>query len=179
MAGVNMDALVGRFQRFLNTPAGIERRKQVAGDAYKAGESMNGMHTPEEAADKFIEVLHKTIMSSGLSANAAEAIGNDWDYGTVEDLGDGKFKIVVFFTGDPHRESLYPEKYDDGITDIAELLNYGTGKMKAVWGVWHGEDIVSRTLIPGLHFMETAVTDFLGNYAAEYNVTSVEIHTNN
>ena len=176
MAGVNMDALVGRFQRFLRSPDGVARRKECARTAYIEGQSLGGMHTPEEAADKFIEVLKKSIASSGVSDGVAEAITDGWEFGAVKDLGSGKFEIVVSFSGDLHRESLWPEGYEDGVTDLAELYNFGhKGNMKPVWGEWHGKEIISRTTIPGVHFMETAVSDFLSNYAAEYNVTSVEI----
>lgn len=129
-----------------------------------------GVHTPEEAADKFISVLRSTIISSGLSANASAAI-SEIDHGSPVSVGDSKYTITVYFSGDLSRPSLH----EGGIDDIVLLLNNGVDhEMKPVYGYWHAERIRSKTVISGAHFIEQAVSDFMGNYASEYGVTSIE-----
>ena len=130
--------------------------------------------SPEAAADKFISVLRKSILSSGLSANAMAAISEGIDYLAPQSLGDGKYQITVTFGGDLRRSSLSPSRYG-GISDIVLLFNNGVDhQMNPVYGEWHGERVRSETVIPGAHFIEQAVSDFIGNYAKEYGVISIE-----
>ena len=42
-------------------------------------------------------------------------------------------------------------------------------------GIWHGQETWSRTVIPGAHFVDDAVSSFMGNYASEYNVIDISI----
>lgn len=161
-----------------------EKRSQIRGivDKVMLGriklKSSKSIHSPEDAASKFIEVLRNEISSSGLSAEAASAISN-LDYGSAYKTGDNTYQIYVYFTGDLSRPSLDSNRYPSGIDDIAEMFNYGAPKdghkMHPVYGEWHGKETWSKTVIPGAHFMEQAVRDFIGNYATEYNVVDITI----
>ena len=120
-------------------------------------------HTPEEAAEKFIEVLRNSISSSGISSDAASAVGAN------------TYTIEIFFTGDLSRPSLAPGRFG-GINNLAALLNNGVDHtMRPVHGMWHGHETWSRTVIPGAHFVDNAVSSFMGNYASEYNVIDISI----
>lgn len=131
-------------------------------------------HTPEEAGEKFVEVLKSNIAGCGLSEGVASALGDVVCSGAT-DLGDGHFTVSVSFAGDLFRFSLDPDRYG-GIDNLAALYNYGVGHtMRQVFGYWHGELTGSRTVIPGAHFMEAAVAEFMGSYAAEYGVTGIDI----
>lgn len=131
--------------------------------------------TPTEAASKFKEVLLDEIRSSGLSSNAKSAI-SEIDYGSPFKIRDGLYGIHVYFSGDMHRDSLVPERYPEGIDDLSMLLNYGVDhKMKPVFGWWHGEEVWSKTAIPGTYFIEQAIQNFKDNYASDYNVVDIEI----
>lgn len=171
---INMDSILAKAKAAIKTGNCKERyddtvRKIMLGSIkLKSGT----LHTPEEAADKFIEVLLKTINSSGLSANAQAAISNLAHTAPVA-LGDGTYRIGVYFNENLSRPSLDEARYG-GITDLAELFDHGmtTKSGKPVHGVWHGQEIWSRTVIPGTGFMDAAVADFMGNYASEYNVIS-------
>lgn len=175
MAGINWSSILGKAQAHINKPeTQKEIRKKM--DAVMLGIAPNpgGCHTPEEAADKFIEVLGKTIDSSGLSPEAVEAVKH-LNYTKPYKLNDGTYLVTVYFDVDMSRPSL-SAKYD-GINDIAELLNDGVDHtMNRVWGEWHGRHIGSRTTIPGAHFMEQAIIDFMGNYASEYNVIDLKLN---
>lgn len=133
------------------------------------------LHTPEDAAAKFIEVLSKSIESSGLSANAQDAISK-FGYTTPLKMSDGTYLISVYFATDLSRPSLYSEKYEEGLKDLAEMLNDGMSAKDHVYGTWHGKKIRSKTTFPGTYFMEQAVRDFLGNYGADYNVISCTLN---
>lgn len=162
----------------MNSSAGQAKTNEIVQKALLGNirlQSGGSVHTPEEAASKFIEVLRHSIESSGLSEGAISAV-SDIEHGSAHRIGDGNTYIIgVYFVGDLSRPSLDEAKYG-GINDIVDLFNYGVDhKMRPVQGLWHGEEIWSRTVIPGTHFIEQAITDFMGNYASEYNVTDISI----
>lgn len=175
MAGINMGSILAKAQACMNTP---KKQREVRNtiDQVVLGKMsiQQGMsvHTPEEAAAKFIEVLRNTIASSGLSAGAVNAISG-LNHGSAHSIGNNQYIIDVYFDGDMSRPSLVPSKYG-GINDLAELFDEGVDhEMRPVHGTWHGHETWSRTVIPGTHFMEQAISDFMGNYASEYNVISI------
>lgn len=175
---INMDAILGKAKAYVNSSAGQNRVQEIT-DKVMLGsmrlQSSGSIHTPEEAAAKFIEVLHKEMESSGLSTNAINAISN-LEYSSPISLKDGTYIINVYFTGDLSRPSLDEARYGR-INDLAMLFNEGVDhKMRPVKGTWHGNEIWSKTIIPGAHFMEQAVTDFIGNYSTEYNVLDIQIN---
>lgn len=171
---LNMDSILAKAKAAI-APGGkaheryeaTVRKIMLGSIKLKSGASV---HTPEEAAAKFIEVLKNSINSSGLSANAQAAISS-LAATAPQALGDNTYRIGVYFNGNLSRPSLDEARYG-GISDLAELFNNGMTARASVYGSWHGQNIWSRTVIPGAGFMEAAVADFLGNYAAEYNVIS-------
>lgn len=131
------------------------------------------IHSAAEAAEKFIDVMRNHINTSGLSSNAAAAI-NDLSYGTPVCEGN-RCTIKVFFE-DTHRDSLAPASYPGGIDNLEELFDQGVGhKMRPVRGEWHGNTVWSRTTIPGTHFIDAAIRDFMTSYGTEYNVVDINV----
>lgn len=172
------DSILRKAQAYMNTPK-MQKRIQEKKDAIMLGiaPAGRGVHTPEDAAFKFMDVLIREINSSGLSENAKAAISS-LDCTKATKLGDGTYLITVYFDKDLSRPSLAPKTFGE-IDDLAELFNDGVDHvMNQVHGEWHGEEAWSRTSIPGVHFMEQAIIDFMGNYASEYNVISVKINRN-
>ena len=105
---------------------------------------------------------------------AIEAI-SDISHGSAHMIGDNIYLIDVFFVGDMSRPSLDESKYGS-INDIVALFNNGVDHtMRPVHGLWHGKETWSRTVTPGTHFIEQAVSDFMGNYASEYNVINISV----
>lgn len=140
---------------------------------------------PSLAAAKFIEVLEKEIHnhvggsyeSGGMSQSALAALSNI-SHSEPYRVGD-KYYVDIFIAGELGRPSLAPERYG-GIDNIAALLNNGYTAAHRVYGVWKGhsvgdERIASLTSRGGSHFVQQAVIDFLGNYAAEYGVIDIEV----
>lgn len=175
---VNMDSILSKAKNYVSSSKGQKEFNQIKSDIIKGVRkpgSGQSVHTPEEAAEKFIEVLRQEIASSGISENAISAI-NELSASAATEIGEDVYTIKVSFSGDLSRSSLCPDRYD-GIQDLAVLLNDGVDHtMNRVYGMWHGNYIGSRTVISGAGFMEAAVNAFMGSYADEYNVTSIVIN---
>lgn len=186
MAGINWDSILAKANASLKTPQNVKKIEgiidliiatgKIPVGSGGAGVGGGSFHPPDDVVNKFIDVLKQTISSSGLSQNAITAISN-FEHSAPSGIGGGKYTIRVYFSGDLSRESLSPQKYPEGIKDLAELLNDGVDHtMKQVWGTWHGEHYGSRTVIPGAHFMEEAVNTFMSSYAKEYGVIDITIN---
>lgn len=178
MASINMASILAKAQACMNTG---KKRNEVRQTVNKVMlgqlrlQTGGGAHTPEEAAAKFIDVLHNEIESSGLSANAIAAISNI-QHGSAHQVGDNTYIISVYFADDLSRPSLDEAQYGS-INNLAELFNDGVDHtMRPVHGEWHGNETWSRTIIPGTHFMEGAISNFLGNYGNEYNVVDIQLN---
>ena len=97
--------------------------------------------------------------------NSQKIAGDVKGYAKVgQDLG-GNFNDTTMSS----LKSYYP-------VDLVELYNDGVDHvMRQIWETdATGRKTTSRTVIPGSHYMEQAIINFMGNYAYEYNVISVE-----
>ncbi|MDE6150100.1 MAG: hypothetical protein K2F81_08425 [Ruminococcus sp.] len=177
MASINMKSILAKAQSHMESKVGQSKVDNVISKVMLGNirlQSRGTAHTPEEAASKFIEVLRNSINSAGLSEGAIGAVSNI-EHGSAHSIGHNTYIIGVYFVGDMARPSLDEAKYG-GINDIVALFNNGVDHtMRPVHGLWHGKETWSRTVIPGTHFIEQAVSDFMGNYASEYNVTSISV----
>lgn len=177
MASVNMNSILAKAKVYMKSKAGQGKVNTMMSKVMLGNIRLQHggvVHTPDEAASKFIEVLRNSINTAGLSKGAIEAI-SDIEYGSAYEIGHNTYLIGVYFVGDMTRPSLNETRYG-GINDIVALFNNGVNhRMRPVLGLWHGEEVWSKTVIPGTHFIEQAVTDFMGNYASEYNVTSISV----
>lgn len=174
---INMSSIMSKARKVVKSTTGKQKIDKVIDEAMLGRfklQLVEDIYTPEETAEKFIQVLRRAISTSGLSDRAIAALDN-LDYSEARKLSSGMYIIYVFWAGNMSRPSLLPSVYGD-IEDLPGLLNDGVDhKMKQIKGVWHGEEYRSRTVIPGAGFMEQAVSDFMGNYSDKYNVTGIEI----
>ncbi len=177
MASINMDSILAKAKAHMGSSAGQSKVNTVVSKVMLGNirlQSGGTAHTPEEAASKFIEVLRGSINSAGLSEGAIGAVSNI-EHGSAHSIGNNTYIIGVYFVGDMTRPSLDESNYG-GINDIVALFNNGVDHtMRPVHGLWHGRETWSRTVIPGTHFIEQAVADFMGNYASEYNVINISV----
>lgn len=177
MTSINMDSILAKAKAHMGSSAGQSKVNTVVSKVMLGNirlQSGGTAHTPEEAASKFIEVLRSSINSAGLSEGAIGAVSNI-EHGSAHSIGNNTYIIGVYFVGDMTRPSLDEAKYG-GINDIVALFNNGVDHtMRPVHGLWHGRETWSRTVIPGTHFIEQAVADFMGNYASEYNVINISV----
>jgi hypothetical protein len=199
MASIDWNRILGKAEKLMESPSIRKKRDEIVKGILLGkitigfGNGGGSLKTVEEAADKFIQVLHFEINShigedfanGGISELAAEVM-EDVQFGKPYSIGD-KCYIDVFFMEELSRESLRPEEYD-GIDNVVALLNSGYVANDYVYGVWtnhrghrstdmegNPKKIASLKSRGGAHFMEQAIIDFMGNYATEYNVTKIEL----
>lgn len=194
MAGLNWSSILSKAQSCMNR-TDKQREVQAKVENYMMsrigfvfGSGGGGGRLPKPpslAAGKFIEVLRSEISShaggsyasGGMGPSAIAALG-ELDHGEPYKVGD-KYYIDVYFDSELGRPSLAPQRYD-GIDNLAALLNNGYTTAHTVYGVWEShsigdERIASLTSRGGAHFIQQAVRDFMGNYAAEYGVLEIQV----
>ena len=172
---INTDSILSKAKKFMGTDDAVSKINDIKRDVMSGKKKLSRgstPHTPDDAANKFVEVLKQEIDASGVSRNVADAIDTLRVTGASYN-GDGSYDIMVYFEPTP-RLSLIPEKYGY-ISDLALLYNDGVDHiMHQVWGDWHGRLTGSLTTIPGAGFMESAIDVFMDSYADEYNVTNIK-----
>ena len=169
-----------KINNFLASHSGKNRVNKKLDDLLTNGgtvESGETVYPIDEVANKFSSVLKNEISNSGLSADAESSIisGINID---VKKVGIASFCITVRISpNDSSRPSLWPDGYPSGVYDIVGLLNEGAVTRDAVYGVWssHPEygKIPSRTIIPGAHFIDSAISTFETLYSKKYHVKSI------
>lgn len=175
--GLNMGSVLAKAQAAIAPGGSAHGRWKSTTDKVLAGKikiKSGSVHTPQEAANKFIEVLQDNI-SSSVSANVASAISN-LSASAPQKLGDGIYVVSVYFSGDLSRDSLVP---GERLRDLAELFDQGMAihdPTRPAFGIWHGHRITGVTSIPAAGFMDAAVSEFMGSYADEYNVISCTVN---
>jgi hypothetical protein len=183
MAGINMNSILKKAKDCMKTPAKQNEVSQKI-DEYISGVgkpsssiTLSGVHL---AAGKFIEVLQNEIEShSGTGKLGATAIAalTPMEHGSPYKVGKNRYKIDIWFTENLSRDSLAPD-YFDGVENLAALLNNGYNAKNTIYGVWLGHNgnmsIPSLQNREGVHFIENAIRDYKGNYAAEYGVIDIE-----
>ena len=182
MAGINMESILAKAKACTNTSQFQQKVQQKAdvliregGVAQTSSGRMVTISGMQMAAAKFIEVLQNEIESSGIAIADAISLTRSDPY----KVGTNKYQIQVSFTGDLHRDSLVAGKYDgadDGVDNIIALFNNGYSAGNTVYGIWHGEQIASLPTRPGIHFIASAVRNYMANYASEYGVIDIEVN---
>jgi len=155
------------------------------------GSGSGSAHPIEDAGKQFISVMQSEIQSlavpeksedfiyGNLGPTAVSALTN-LEISDISARDDGTFVVSIRFADNLRRQSLVPERYPDGVSNIAALLNHGYGYpngLHAVRGVWkgHGNDpIYSLIYREGAHFIENSINVFMRDYAKEYGVLRIE-----
>ncbi len=181
MPEINWDSILEKAQACIAKPENQKKIEKLKDDYVlnnkSGGRSFHGQHTPVEAGEAFGRVLRATIQSSDLPPGVISLL-EDYDVSKAYKIGDGKYMVFVSFDKDTLRGSMSTLKsyYD---VDIAELYNNGVDHiMPRIWErTPDGRLISSLTNIPGSHFMEQAIIDFMGNYSSEYDVLEIVIES--
>jgi hypothetical protein len=171
-----MSSILAKAQSYMGSGDGKQLTNSLICKVMLGLHAMKGTspNLPEEAAKKFIEVLQNEINSCGLSAGAIDAISN-LEHTATQRTGENTYVIGVYFAGNLSRPSLDEAKYG-GINNLAALFNNGVDHtMHPIQGEWHGSEIWSRTTIPGTHFVDSAIRNFMSSYASKYNVTDISV----
>lgn len=107
-------------------------------------------------ANQAVDILRSSIAGSGTPDDVVGAL-QDISYNIRSSGGASKiqFSVDISFSS-VSRASLVPETYG-GINNLAALYNNGVNHvMHPVHAEHYGQEIWSRTVIPGTHFMQAA-----------------------
>lgn len=122
------------------------------------------------AAAKFIEVLQNEI-GSDIAISSTISLS----HGSPVKVDTNRYQIDIWFSDNLHRDSLVPSRYK-GVDNIVALFNNGYSAGNTVYGIWHGEEIASLKERTGMHFIDSAVRNYMANYASEYGVIDVNVN---
>lgn len=185
----------GKLNAWVNSPRGQVKMQSKIKEYVKngvkttnAGDSVINEPKIYEAAAKLISVLQSTAQSYGLPASVMRHFSS-LQCSKIYTMPDGTSQVYIYFGDDLHRDSLYSDGYD-GVHNIVALLNNGYHASNYVYGDWDGHAptgesvfdgrsidssayIRSRKDREGLHFIQQAISDFNGNYSADYNATAI------
>lgn len=196
MPTINMDSILAKAKAHTassNFQKQLEERTDsmimtdnMSGGALAPGGHMVTISGVSVAAAKFIDVLKSEIESLGagggfsngkLGGTAVSAL-TELEHGSPYKVGKNKYQIEVWFSNDLHRDSLAPDEYD-GVDNIAALLNNGYNAGNTIYGIWLGhhndQRIASLAQRDGAHFIESAIRNYMANYAREYGVVDIEV----
>lgn len=142
------------------------------------GGSGKGRKSILEGAQAFADILSAEIAASGMTDNAAGAVGQP-SIGGVEVLGETSARITISLDGGSRTSLISPSGgyTGGGIDDIVLLLNNGYTASHSVYGSWpghtaRGEYIHSLASRPGYEFINRAIAKF-DSVKDQYNITSI------
>lgn len=155
------------IEKYSQTAAGkaeIAKRKKGKFDARVAteGAKKQSLKQMSQIGNDMRDILFRKISKIIKSFKIEDII-----VGAPEPQGD-KYSISISFNEDAlRRESLDPDRYPDGVSNIVKLFINGYDARGAVYGVWKGhgdEEIWSLRHRDPNDFMEKAVEEFNSKY---------------
>lgn len=190
-------SLASKLDAWCKSPTGKKRMEDKLLEYRKngvkmtaAGSSVTGEDRAERAAAKFMELLNQNALSCSLPASVMAHI-QDMHTGKIIETSDG-FELPIYFGGDLHRDSLENDATEyDGIDNIVALFNNGYHASDYVYGWWDGHSASGEAIGRSLHydedfawvrsrkdrdalrFIQQTITDFNGNYAADFDITAI------
>ena len=153
---VNRGVIIAELERVANSDSFKRANKDVIQTVLRG--------VADEALGLLIKCLNNAV-SETLEGSAIAAVGEA--DGAITESSGSRFVGDVYFPNNV-RPSLYPEKYG-AVISMAQLLNNGYSARGRVYGIWHGHETSSLQERAGAHFVSNGVSDFNGNYAADYN----------
>lgn len=170
MASINFESIESKANEYLNSKNGRSKLSGKVKDKMTTGGTSS---PPQEAAEKFIEILKETISNDagGLASVSGSILPSYSDATKVE---DGVYAIEIDLDkGVLSRESFYPK--GEYVDNIVALLNKGYEANRSIWGTWHGHRIRSLASRKGSHALEEAKSTFMSLYGDEYGVIDIKI----
>lgn len=163
---IDIQSIISKASAYMESKNG---RKSVSGLTEREAQKKTF-----DAAEAFVDELAYAA-SEYLSGNYSTAVPEASPVGYPKKEDDNTYSIVVRMP-DEHRESLDPERYPEGIKDMAQLLDFGmqTRDGHRARGRWHGKEIWGVSSIPKSDFMSKAVSNFMGTKASLYDVIDIE-----
>lgn len=157
-----------KIQSYIN---GSDPHVKSTGKTYGGGKIMNNQQMIEAAKD-FIAMLKRAAASAGLPNSVMEHV-ESFMFTAPFIASDGSASIQIYMSDDPHRPSLYPQKYD-GVDNIVAIFNSGYNAKSKVYGKWHDKYVSSLDKRQGAFFIQDAVAEFISKYSSDFDV-SIEV----
>lgn len=170
-------SLEAALKKWANSKEGKAQLKQSQINAIKKGDFRGAFggpggldYSPEFYAEEFIEILRNEIRAS------SRMDGTPFEYGDYlywVDIGydETREKYVLHINFDEtnlHRESWYAEKYRDGVSNIAALINTGYRARDYVYNKETGQR--SLKIREGEFYVQSAVSKFLSMYGDHISI---------
>ena len=205
MASINMQSILSKARKYTQSDSFQKKIEAKTDDIILRGGISKGKRITISginiAAAKFIEVLQNEIKSHaiaegggglngrGLGVTAVSAL-TKLEHGAPVRVGKNQYQIEIWFGGSEtydekylQRESLAPDYFDEGIDNIAALLNKGYSASNTVYGIWAGSqhgyassfNIQSLQEREGLHFIESAIHNYMANYSNEFGIIDIKV----
>lgn len=192
MATVNMDSIYKKVQAYSKTKAGKEKMRQAIEYKRDHNEPRTGCGDEILTRAKMVELANElidVIKSTAASYDLASSVMRHFESLNfrVQDIGKGKYSCEIYFSDDMSRESLDAGEYTgDGINNIVALFNNGYVASAPKYGWWNGHMATGESLYrsgtfdgnyayikgtqarPSLHFMQQAISSFVGKYKGVY-----------
>lgn len=174
-------SIEAELKKWASSPAGKKRIAEVKAQKLKAGQKFGqgSSGVSVEQAKMYAEELRQAIYDNipvSLKAGSERPIElSDIIISKPMVLPNGSISIDLSFAPDAiHRDSLDPERYENGVDNIVSLFSRGYTAHGDVWGMWHGHEqwnLLQRRADP---FMKRAVAEFLVNRGDVAQVTLPE-----
>lgn len=170
-----MSSIESKLRAFEKT----ERFKKLVAKKIKVdpnfGAASKG-HGSKDVAIQYGKAMKKILQDEILPIKSSYSKKSFLDYIIISEEfvnGSGWVVNVSFDEEKMHRESLYPEKYHDGV-QLDEIFNEGYSARAYAYGVnQYGDAIYSKKQRDALYFVQRAVdnfnTKYKGKAIAEYN----------
>ena len=176
----DMDAIFKKVQGKFDTNSGKKelmsavKRLLDSGISLSGSSSNGGLHSPQDAAEKFISVLQQQIRNSDIPQSLKDVISS-FEKSTPVYSGNGRYSISVSNKNSTSYRSPYEEGYPEGISDIVLLYNDGMSARDYVYGYRNGKRIRSKKTIDATNIIDNAIKTFMDNYSKEYGVSRITI----
>lgn len=175
-------SITDELNKWASSPAGKKRLAEENIKALKAGRSfgkagksgvqINRAMVKQYAEDMIDHILAK--LPDSLRDSPTPITRASFNEPVIKLDGD-TFEVKISFRPDAvHRDSLAPDRWEDGIENIAVHLSNGWSARGAVRGEWHGSETWSRAKFSGDSFMREAVEDFNQQHPAAFAELGVE-----
>lgn len=194
MSNIDMGSIMKKVESYARSAEGkLQMKKCIEKYKYNGIEKTKGNgrivtnSNMNDAANKIIEILKHIAQSYDLPDSVMRHF-DSLRYSKAKHRPDGTSVIYIYFNDDLQRDSLYPDGYGDGVSNIIALLNNGYRAKNYVYGNWDnhsptgeydGRSINSSAYIrsrkdrEGLYFIQQAIDDFNKNFGTQFNVTAV------
>ena len=191
MAGINIDAILGKVDDWKRTDKGQRRMKSTIDKYARTNVAKTDAGSPiltRKAMNDYGNKLIKAIRDTALSCDLPESVAAHFSSlkrGKTTILPDGSYVMEISFTDDLTRPSLQPADYG-GVHNIIAIFNNGypedssrSEAIASVSGWWHGRYTHALGSRQGLHFMQTAVDDFNQTYGSKFGIhaTVAEVYS--